>query len=165
MHRENANIVDCTLNIAKTAWAERECEAGEGCIATFQAFSFKFTAEKNTCQPQGCSHNITVISANICHYDSALRAQQREVVSRSRSLQISRTSTGRGQPSFSCFCCFYICGTILTLWEQPWGQAHCRVSSGHLSLFNGFYLILLLLLYFILYRFVNIKLILKICEY
>jgi len=40
--------------------------------------------------PQGCSHDLAVISANICRYSSALSAQQREVVSRSRSDEMAQ---------------------------------------------------------------------------
>lgn len=102
MHRENANIVDCTLNIAKTAWVERESvRQVRDASPHSKHFHLNSLLKRTPCQPQGCSHNLTVISANICHYGSALRAQQREVVSRSQSLQVrwhkntSRTSTGR----------------------------------------------------------------------
>lgn len=102
MHRENANIVDCTLNIAKTAWVERESVRQVRDVSPHSKhFHLNSPLKTTPCHPQGCSHNLAVISANICRYGSALRAQQREVVSRSRSLQIrwhkntSHTSTGR----------------------------------------------------------------------
>lgn len=67
----------------------------------FKHFHLNSPLKTTPCHPQGCSHNLAVISANICRYSSALSAQQREVVSRSRSLQIrwhkntSDTSPGR----------------------------------------------------------------------
>ncbi len=137
----------CTLNIAKTAWVERESvRQVRDASPHSKHFHLNSPLKTTPCHPQGCSHNLTVISANICCYSSALRAQQREVVSRSRSLQIrwhkntSRTPTARvwnpGQPSFSCFCMFLQgmhsifpgsnAQVWLTLWEQPWGQAQLK---------------------------------------